>query len=72
MMLSYLDAGTGSVILAALAGGVAGIAVLFRMYWYRFLGLFSSKYRNAADSAAAQLTGEPADPESAESEASDH
>ena len=66
-MLSYLDAATGSMVLAAVAGGVAGIAVLFRMYWFRFLGLFSSKYRNAADDAAAQLKGEPSD-----TEASDH
>jgi hypothetical protein len=66
-MLSYLDSASGSMILAAVAGGAAGIAVLFRMYWYRFLGLFSSKYRSAADTAAAQLSADPTD-----TEASDH
>jgi hypothetical protein len=66
-MFSYLDAASGSMILAAVAGGAAGIAVLFRMYWYRFLGVFSSKYRTAAETAAAQLSGDPTD-----AEASDH
>ena len=32
-MLSYLDPGTGSMIAAAFAGGVAGFGVLLRMYW---------------------------------------
>ena len=32
-MFSYLDAGTGSMLMAAFAGGAAGIGVLVRMYW---------------------------------------
>lgn len=30
-MISYLDAGTGSMIITAVAGGIAGIGVAFKM-----------------------------------------
>jgi hypothetical protein len=56
-MFGYLDAGTGSMIAAAIAGGAAGIAVLVRMYGYRFLGIFSKKHRARAESARAELVG---------------
>ena len=54
-MLSYLDPGTGSMIVAAFAGGAAGFAVLLKMYWHRFLGVFSKKHRARAEEAQAQL-----------------
>lgn len=57
-MLSYLDAGTGSMIAAALAGGAAGIGVLLRMYGNRFLGVFSKSRREQAEAARAQLVGD--------------
>jgi Na+/proline symporter len=31
--LAYLDPGTGSILLQALAGGVAGVALLVKLYW---------------------------------------
>jgi hypothetical protein len=62
-VLSYLDAGTGSMIIAALAGGVAGVAVLFKMYWNRFLGVFSKKHRRKAEVAQGDLLGVEIDPE---------
>ena len=34
-MLAYLDAGTGSMLLQALAGGVAAVAVGGKLYWRR-------------------------------------
>lgn len=34
-MLAYLDPGAGSLILQALAGGVAGAAVVGKLYWAR-------------------------------------
>jgi len=34
-MLFYLDAGTGSMITQAVAGGVAGIAVAAKLGWRR-------------------------------------
>ena len=60
-MLSYLDPGTGSMILAAFAGGLAGFVVLMRMYWHRVLGVFSKKHRSEAEAARAQLVGDAAE-----------
>ena len=62
-MLSYLDPGTGGMIAAALAGGVAGFMVLVKMYWHRFLGVFSKRHRAQAEEAKAQLVVDP-DPSS--------
>ena len=39
-LLAYLDPGSGSMILQALAGGVAAIAVVGKMYWRRITRLF--------------------------------
>jgi hypothetical protein len=33
---AYLDPGTGSFLLQMLLGGIAGLAVVGRMYWARF------------------------------------
>lgn len=54
-MFAYLDAGTGSMIAAAMAGGVAGIGVLLRMYGNRVLGIFSKKRRARAEEAQSEL-----------------
>jgi hypothetical protein len=34
-MLAYIDPGAGSMILQALAGGVAGAMVVGKLYWGR-------------------------------------
>jgi hypothetical protein len=39
-MLAYLDPGAGSMLLQALAGGIAGIAVVGRLYWGRLKRVF--------------------------------
>lgn len=62
-----------SVIALAFAGGLAGIAVVIRLYWHKFLGIFSKKHRRMAEMAEGDLlgveidpeTGEPVDPEAA-------
>lgn len=43
------------MIAAALAGGVAGIGVLFRMYGNRILGIFSKSRRAKAEQAQSEL-----------------
>lgn len=43
------------MIVAAFAGGAAGVAVLVRMYWHRGLGVFSKKHRAIAEESAANL-----------------
>jgi hypothetical protein len=55
MALAYLDAGSGSLIIAALAGGAAGVAVLLKLYWNRFLGVFSKNRRERAAELKADL-----------------
>lgn len=47
-LVAYLDGNSGSMIMGAIAAGFAGIAVVAKMYWRRFLGLFSSKARPEA------------------------
>jgi hypothetical protein len=34
-MLMYLDPGAGSMLLQALAGGIAGLVVVGKLYWAR-------------------------------------
>ena len=34
---AYLDPGSGSMLLQLILGGVAGLAVVFKLYWNRFL-----------------------------------
>ena len=40
---AYLDAGTGSMILQAALGGIAGLIVLVRMYWKEFTAFFRGR-----------------------------
>lgn len=37
---AYLDAGTGSIIMQILLGGLAGLAVVLRLFWRQILRLF--------------------------------
>lgn len=37
---SYLDPGTGSMMIQVLLGGVAGVAVLAKVFWHRLSGVF--------------------------------
>jgi hypothetical protein len=37
---AYLDAGTGSIIMQILLGGLAGLAVVLRLFWRQILKLF--------------------------------
>jgi hypothetical protein len=40
---AYLDPGTGSMIIQLLLGGIAGAAIVLKLYWQRFLNLFKGK-----------------------------
>ena len=37
---AYMDPGAGSMILQALLGGIAGVAVVLKIYWYKFKSIF--------------------------------
>ncbi|GGM29038.1 MULTISPECIES: hypothetical protein [Micromonospora] len=38
--LAYLDAGSGSLIVQAVVGGAAGVAVATKLYWRRLVARF--------------------------------
>jgi hypothetical protein len=39
-ILAYIDPGTGSIILQAVAAAVAGTAIAAKVYWHRILKIF--------------------------------
>jgi hypothetical protein len=45
---AYLDPGSGSMVVQLLLGGVAGAAVLLRMYWSRLLARLGFRQETAA------------------------
>ena len=40
ILIAYLDPGTGSVILQAILGGVAGLALTAKLWWGRVVSIF--------------------------------
>lgn len=71
--LTYLDAGTGSLIVSVVVAGAAGLGVILRLTWRRIVGFFSPKRRaeqRAQDQEAAEQAAEaPADSVNASSSA---
>jgi len=45
---AYLDPGTGSMLISAVLGVAAAVALAAKMFWYRLVGFFRGK-RPAAD-----------------------
>jgi len=45
---AYLDPGTGSMLISAVIGVAAAVALAVKMFWYRLVGFFRGK-RPAAD-----------------------
>ncbi len=50
--LAYLDLASGSMILQLLLGGLAGLAVVIKLYWHKLLGLFGVKREEHDDPPA--------------------
>lgn len=46
---AYLDPGTGSMIISALIGILAAIALALKMFWYRVVGLVRGRRRRAPE-----------------------
>src|SRR5258708_34415201 len=42
---AYLDPGTGSMLLSAVIGVAAAVALAVKMFWYRLIGLFRGSGR---------------------------
>ena len=56
---AYLDPGSGSMLLQLVLGGLAGLAVIAKLYWHRLLGLFgrrSPQEESESDMDAPSLT----------------
>ena len=47
---AYVDPGSGSFIFQALIAGLLAVAVAFRVFWRRVLGVFSKSRREPSDS----------------------
>ena len=59
MILAYLDAGTGSLILQAIVGGAAGLALLFKMKFGRFRKNTDQSETSEQDAVTADATADP-------------
>ena len=40
---SYIDPGTGSIILQAIIGGIAALGFTIKLYWYKIKSFFKKK-----------------------------
>jgi len=62
---AYLDPGSGSMLLQLVLGGLAGLAVIAKLYWHRLLTLFgvhSQQAENDSETNSDSLTtSEPSD-----------
>jgi len=43
-IVNYVDAGTGSMLLYALAGAVLSVVFILKTYWYRLREKIAAKY----------------------------
>ena len=59
MIFGYLDPGSGSVILQAIVGGFAAIAVTGKLWWRRVTGIFK-RNRDEEPPATPKATEESA------------
>lgn len=60
-MFSYLDAGTGSMIVTAIAGGIAGIGVAGKMWLQRIKSKVSRKPADETEASTDASTSPVAD-----------
>ncbi|MDQ3103306.1 MAG: hypothetical protein M3Q53_05660 [Actinomycetota bacterium] len=57
ILIGYLDPGTGSVILQALLGGVAALAVTAKLWWGRVTSIFRRDRGDAQAEAEGPSSG---------------
>jgi hypothetical protein len=58
---AYLDPGTGSILLQLLLGGAAGLAIVGKLYWHKFLGLIGAGGHAAKDKQVTEERREDGD-----------
>ena len=49
---AYLDPGSGSLLLQAILGGVAGLLVAGKLFWWRILAFFGIKQTSKSESGS--------------------
>ena len=49
MLMNYLDPGTGTMIVSAVVGVFATIALGFKTIWYKITSIFSGKKDKTSD-----------------------
>lgn len=60
---AYLDPGSGSMLLQLVLGGLAGLAVIAKLYWQRLRGLFGlHSSQEASDSEMDSTSRTPSEP----------
>jgi hypothetical protein len=47
---AYIDPGTGGMLIQLVTGGVAGLAILARLYWRRIRSIFAKDESDARES----------------------
>lgn len=47
--LAYFDPASGSLVLQMILGGIAGVALMVRIYWHKLLGLFGVQTADPSD-----------------------
>ncbi len=57
--LTYMDPGTGSMLLQLILGGVAGLFVIIRLFWHRILALFGIRREQPASEPESEVEDEP-------------
>ncbi len=53
-LLAYLDPGSGSVLLQALLGGVAAVAITGKLWWHRLLTLLRIRKPDVEETESAE------------------
>lgn len=63
LIFAYIDAGTGSLLIQMLAGGIAGLAVFVRFRWRTVKGWFqrgeNSEQESGVDDSAPNVVSRP-------------
>jgi hypothetical protein len=57
-LVAYLDPGSGSMLIQAIAGGSAAVAVTGRLYWRRLLKFLRIRKPDDTESADTESAGE--------------
>jgi hypothetical protein len=56
--LAYMDPGSGSMLLQLLLGGVAGVALIAKLYWRRLFSLVGLRRQDDSPAARSDAQGD--------------